>query len=107
MIGAQASTKQLRSSRLGELVSKALEKLGGQERQLLELYYYRELSLEEVGKHLGLSKSWTSRLHTRAVQKMGRLLKDLVDEYNEDRRDNPEKRKGGPRSSQPTGVSGR
>lgn len=85
------------------LVSKALEKLGGQERQLLDLYYYRELSLEEVGKHLGLSKSWTSRLHTRAVQKMGRLLKDLVDEYSEDIRVTPEKRKGGPRPTQPPG----
>ncbi len=98
-------TLQIQQAR--ELVSKALEKLGGQERQLLELYYYKELSLEEVGKHLGLSKSWTSRLHTRAVQKMGRLLKDLVDEYSEDRRDNPEKRKGGPRPPQPSGATGR
>ena len=90
-----------------ELVAKALEKLGGQERQLLELYYYREMSLEEVGKQLGLSKSWTSRLHTRAVQKMGRLLKDLVDEYNEDRPDKPAKRKGGGRPAQPAGESSR
>ncbi len=90
-----------------ELVSQALEKLGGQERQLLELYYYRELSLEEVGKHLGLSKSWTSRLHTRAIQKMGRLLKDLVEEYNEDRRAPAEKRKGGPRPTQPSGPATR
>ncbi|MEM7678954.1 MAG: sigma-70 family RNA polymerase sigma factor, partial [Myxococcota bacterium] len=90
-----------------ELVSKALEKLGGQERQLLDLYYYRELSLEEVGKHLGLSKSWTSRLHTRAVQKMGRLLKDLVDEYSEDRRAMPEKKRGTSRQTQPSGPSSR
>ncbi|MCA9553293.1 MAG: sigma-70 family RNA polymerase sigma factor [Myxococcales bacterium] len=69
-----------------ELVSAALEKLGGQEKQLLEMYYYKEMSLEEVGKQLGLSKSWTSRLHTRAIQKLSRLLKDLVDEYDEDRR---------------------
>lgn len=99
-----------------ELVAAALEKLGGQERQLLELYYYKEMSLEEVGKQLGLSKSWTSRLHTRAVQKLGRLLKDLVDEYEEDRRE-PEKRlspgraaggnRSGGRSTQPTGPPGR
>ena len=66
-----------------ELVKEAMEKLGGQEKTLLELYYYQELSLEEVGKELGLSKSWTSRLHSRAIQKMGRLLKDLVEEYRD------------------------
>ncbi len=54
-----------------ELVAGALEKLGGQERQLLELYYYKEMSLEEVGKQLGLSKSWTSRLHTRRCRSSG------------------------------------
>ncbi len=65
------------------LVSEAVKKLPEQERKLLELYYYKELSLEEVGKHLGLSKSWTSRLHTRAIEKLGRLLRDLVTEYSE------------------------
>ena len=93
-----------------ELVQAALEKLGGQEKTLLELYYYQEMSLEEVGKELGLSKSWTSRLHSRAVQKMGRLLKDLIAEYDEDR--NPvhrgaKKKGGGRRSTQPTGPPGR
>ncbi|MEO1335561.1 MAG: sigma-70 family RNA polymerase sigma factor, partial [Myxococcota bacterium] len=104
---APAIDESLEIQQARELVSKALEKLGGQERQLLELYYYRELSLEEVGKHLGLSKSWTSRLHTRAVQKMGRLLKDLVDEYSEDRRALPDKKRSSTRQTQPSGPSSR
>jgi len=66
-----------------ELVQEALEKLPEQERKLLKLYYYKENSLEEVGKQLGLSKSWTSRLHARAIDKLSRLLKDLVDEHYE------------------------
>ncbi len=65
------------------LVSSAVEKLPDQEKKLIQLYYYSELSLEEVGKQLGLSKSWTSRLHTRAIDKLGRLLKELVDEHYE------------------------
>ncbi|MFO0723594.1 MAG: sigma-70 family RNA polymerase sigma factor [Myxococcota bacterium] len=65
------------------LVSSAVEKLPDQEKKLIQLYYYGELSLEEVGKQLGLSKSWTSRLHTRAIDKLGRLLKELVDEHYE------------------------
>lgn len=67
-----------------QLVAEAVQKLPEQERTLLELYYYREMSLEEVGKQLGLSKSWTSRLHSRAIDKLGRLLRNLVAEFKPD-----------------------
>ena len=80
-----------------QLVKEAVEKLPEQERKLLQLYYYKEHSLEEVGKALGLSKSWTSRLHARAIDKLSRLLKDLVDEHadvtgNQPVRGSPRKR---------------
>lgn len=58
------------------LVRKTITGLGDQERQLMEMYYYREMSLQEVGDHLGLSKSWTSRLHGRVVDKLRRILYD-------------------------------
>ena len=58
------------------LVRKTIAGLGDQERQLMEMYYYREMSLQEVGDHLGLSKSWTSRLHGRVVDKLRRILYD-------------------------------
>ncbi|MBI2377659.1 MAG: sigma-70 family RNA polymerase sigma factor [Deltaproteobacteria bacterium] len=67
-----------------EIVKAAVEKLPDQERKLIEGYYYQELSLEEIGKTLGLSKSWTSRLHARAIDKLSRVLKTLVDEHWED-----------------------
>ncbi len=60
-----------------------VSKLPEQEKTLLQLYYYKEMSLEDVGKQLGLSKSWTSRLHTRAIEKLSRLLRDLVGEYQD------------------------
>lgn len=77
------------------LVAEAIEKLPEQEKTLLTLYYYKELSLEDVGKHLGLSKSWTSRLHTRSIEKLGRLLQDLIAEYEDERPLLPPKKKGG------------
>ena len=86
-----------------ELVQQALEKLPEQERKLLKLYYYKENSLEEVGKQLGLSKSWTSRLHARSIDKLSRLLKDLVDEHYETRgtpRGGPKGRKSGTQPSE-------
>lgn len=66
-----------------KLVAEAVQKLPEQEKTLLQLYYYKEMSLEDVGKQLGLSKSWTSRLHTRAIEKLSRLLRDLVSEYQD------------------------
>lgn len=66
-----------------KLVAEAVGKLPEQEKTLLQLYYYKEMSLEDVGKQLGLSKSWTSRLHTRAIEKLSRLLRDLVSEYQD------------------------
>jgi RNA polymerase sigma factor FliA len=60
------------------LVRQTIKKLSDQERQLLELYYYRDMSLQEVGEKLGLSKSWTSRLHGRVIEKLHRLLDDSL-----------------------------
>jgi len=45
----------------------ALSTLPDKEKRLIELYYFEEKTLEEVGGLLGLSKSWASRLHARAI----------------------------------------
>jgi RNA polymerase sigma factor for flagellar operon FliA len=55
-------------------VEAALKQLPEKERRLLQLYYFEDRPLEEVGKIMGLSKSWSSRLHARAVE----LLKDAL-----------------------------
>ena len=60
------------------LVRHTIKKLSDQERQLLEMYYYRDMSLQEVGEKLGLSKSWTSRLHARVIEKLHRMLEDSL-----------------------------
>lgn len=60
------------------LVRQTIKKLSDQERQLLEMYYYRDMSLQEVGEKLGLSKSWTSRLHARVIEKLHRMLEDSL-----------------------------
>jgi RNA polymerase sigma factor for flagellar operon FliA len=60
------------------LVRETIRKLSDQERQLLEMYYYKEMSLQDVGEKLGLSKSWTSRLHARVIDKLHRLLEDQL-----------------------------
>jgi RNA polymerase sigma factor for flagellar operon FliA len=57
-----------------ERVRAALATLPDKERQLMELYYFADLKLEDAGKKLGLSKSWASRLHTRAVNHLREAL---------------------------------
>ncbi len=50
------------------------------ERKLITLYYFKEMSLQEVGNELGLSKSWTSRRHAQAIEKLSRILQDILRE---------------------------
>ena len=59
-------------------VRDAILKLPEAERTLLTLYYFKEMSLQEVGEHLGLSKSWTSRRHAQAIEKLSRILQDML-----------------------------
>lgn len=50
------------------LMKEAIEALPDKERKLIKLYYFQNKTLEEAGSLLGLSKSWTSRLHARALE---------------------------------------
>ena len=59
-----------------ERVRAALVQLPDRERRLMELYYFADMKLEEAGKKLGLSKSWASRLHTRAVNHLREALEE-------------------------------
>jgi len=62
-------------------VREALLRLPEAEQKLLTLYYFKEMSLQEVGDQLGLSKSWTSRRHAQAIEKLTRLLQDILKEH--------------------------
>jgi RNA polymerase sigma factor for flagellar operon FliA len=55
-------------------ITAALAVLPPRERALIEGYYFHDRTLEEVGAEMGISKSWASRLHTRALG----LLRDAL-----------------------------
>ncbi len=69
--------KQAELQQARELLRTALQKLPEQERLLIEYYYYHDMTIEQAGKKLGLSKSWASRLHARAIQKLQKILSEL------------------------------
>jgi RNA polymerase sigma factor FliA len=56
-------------------LKKALQQLPVKERQLLEYHYYEDLTLEQAASRLGLSKSWASRLHAKAILKLQNKLR--------------------------------
>lgn len=61
---------------LARLLREFLHRLDDTERSVLEDYYFHHLTLEEAGAKVGLSKSWTSRLHARALKKLLRHCQD-------------------------------
>lgn len=67
---------------LKETLAKAIDGLPPQERLVISLYYYEELTLKEIGKVMKLSESRISQLHTKAVLrlrgKLSRYRQSLV-----------------------------
>jgi RNA polymerase sigma factor for flagellar operon FliA len=57
-----------------EAIRTGLAELPERERVLLESIYFDGTTLEEAGARLGLSKSWSSRLHSKALERMRRNL---------------------------------
>src|SRR5262249_55745906 len=53
-----------------QLLRECLRHLPERNRQVIELYYSQDLSLEEIGAKLGLSKSWVSRIHAKSLEMM-------------------------------------
>lgn len=62
-------------------VRRALDRIPERERRIIELHYFGELSLTDTGIEMGLSKSWTSRLHARAVRLMAEELAHLEEAH--------------------------
>ncbi len=55
-------------------VKLAVGRLPEKEQRLVQFYYFEGLSMKDAGAKLGLSKSWTSRLHARAVRLLAHEL---------------------------------
>ena len=53
---------------------RALDAMPEPERTLLQGHYLQDRRFDEIAKELGLSKSWASRLHTRALDRLRELL---------------------------------
>jgi RNA polymerase sigma factor for flagellar operon FliA len=57
-------------------VQRALAVLPEQEKYLIQGHYIEGRNFDELAKELGLSKSWASRLHTRALSRQREVLEE-------------------------------
>lgn len=68
---------------LKQVLVEALDLLTDKERKVIELYYYKEMTLKEIALVLEVSESRVSQLHTKALSrmktKMGRYMGILTD----------------------------
>ncbi len=61
------------------LTKKLIEALSQQERLVVALYYYEELTLREVGEVLGISESRVSQIHSKIMLTLKGKLKLLLE----------------------------
>lgn len=57
----------------------AIESLPERERELLRKHYWEGKNLLEAGKDLGISKSWASRMHAQAVDRLKEALEKATE----------------------------
>lgn len=69
----------MEKSEMKRLLAEALEALTDNEKKVILLYYYEEMTLKEISRVLEVSESRISQLHTKALTKMKGRLGDVAD----------------------------
>ena len=68
------SMEQLEEQELIRIVLAILSELSEEEQQLIQALYFRHTSMTELAAQMGITKSWISRLHTRAIKHLRERL---------------------------------
>jgi RNA polymerase sigma factor for flagellar operon FliA len=72
---APTPEERLGEAELARKIREAILRLPDPEKSLVERHYFGDATLEEAARELGLSKSWGSRLHARAIEALTRDMK--------------------------------
>jgi len=70
------SMEQIEQRELVRLVMDALRDLSADEQELVGALYFKHVSMTELAARQGITKSWISRLHTRAIKHLRDLLRE-------------------------------
>lgn len=63
-------SQQVEMEEAKEVLLDSINKLPEQERLVIALYYYEEMTLKEIGETLRISESRVSQIHTKAIGKL-------------------------------------
>lgn len=71
--------QKVEKEELSKMLGEALALLTDKEKQVIILYYYKEMTLKEISMSLDVSESRVSQLHTKALGKMKKILGPYMD----------------------------
>jgi RNA polymerase sigma factor for flagellar operon FliA len=57
-----------------DVMKQGVQILPERERALVEAVYFGGTTIEEAGQRLGLSKSWASRMHAKALERIKKYV---------------------------------
>jgi RNA polymerase sigma factor for flagellar operon FliA len=72
----QSALGDMEKEELKAYLIQAISHLSEQERLVVALYYYEELTLKEIGEVMQISESRVSQIHTKAVLKLRGMIKE-------------------------------
>jgi RNA polymerase sigma factor for flagellar operon FliA len=67
---------QIEKGELRTFLVTAISRLTDQEKLVIRLYYFEELTLKEIGEVMVISESRVSQIHTRAVKKLRGMVRE-------------------------------
>lgn len=73
---ANTTLKKLERGELRAFLVLAIDRLTEQEKLVIALYYYEELTLKEIGEVMKISESRVSQIHTKAVLKLRGMVRE-------------------------------
>lgn len=73
--GGLSAEEQLAHHQLVALAREAVDRRPEAERHLLRRHYFDGVNFDEAAREIGLSKSWASRLHARAIEAIAKELR--------------------------------
>lgn len=76
----QGPAQVVQTRRLKEVIAQAIDELPYQEKVVISLYYYEELTMKEIGKVLEITESRVSQIHTKSIFHLRTKLKVLLQE---------------------------
>ena len=76
---AQGPEQVVQARRLKELIAEAIDDLPYQEKVVISLYYYEELTMKEIGDVLNITESRVSQIHTKSIFHLRSKLKVLLE----------------------------